>query len=114
MREFMYVDDMADASLFVHNLDPETFFDATKPMLSHINVGTGVDVTIKELAQTIKDVVGFNGELIFDESKPDGTMRKLMDISTLFRLGYAAPTSLRSGLELAYVDFIKNNSELRM
>ena len=114
MREFLYVDDMAEASLFVHNLDHTIYAENTKSMLSHINVGTGVDATIKELAQTIKDVVGFNGELIFDTSKPDGAMRKLMDVSTLAKLGYVAPTSLRAGLELAYADFVKNISELRM
>ena len=114
MREFLYVDDMADASLFMHNLNYTIYADNTEPMLSHINVGTGIDVTIKELAQTIKEVVGFNGELIFDTSKPDGTMRKLMDVSTLHRLGYVAPTSLRLGLELAYADFLKNSSVLRM
>ena len=114
MREFLYVDDMADASLFMHNLNYTIYADNTEPMLSHINVGTGIDVTIKELAQTIKDVVGFNGELIFDTSKPDGTMRKLMDVSTLHRLGYVAPTGLRLGLELAYADFLKNSSVLRM
>jgi GDP-L-fucose synthase len=83
-------------------------------MLCHINVGTGVDVTIKEIAQTVKDVVGFHGELTFDMSKPDGTMRKLLNISKLCELGYVASTSLRSGLELAYADFLKNNSELRI
>lgn len=114
MREFMYVDDMADASLFVHNLDSTIYAESIEPMLSHINVGTGVDVTIKELAQTIKEVIGFNGELIFDQSKPDGTMRKLMDVSTLRKLGYVAPTSLLAGLELAYSDFQKNNSLLRL
>ena len=114
MREFLYVDDMAEASLFVHNLEHTIYANNTEPMLSHINVGTGVDVTIKELAQTIKDVVGFSGELIFDISKPDGTMRKLMDVATLCELGYVAPTSLRSGLGLAYSDFLKNRSELRM
>lgn len=114
MREFLYVDDMAEASLFVHTLDQTIYAENIEPMLSHINVGTGVDVTINELAQTIKDVVGFNGELIFDASKPDGTMRKLMDVSTLHRLGYIAPTNLRSGLELAYADFLKNSSLLRM
>ena len=114
MREFLYVDDMADASLFVQSLDHTIYSENTEPMLSHINVGTGVDVTIKELAQTIKDVVGFGGELLFDTSKPDGTMRKLMDVSTLHRLGYVAPTSLRPGLELAYADFLKNSSLLRM
>ena len=114
MREFLYVDDMAEASLFVHTLDHTIYAKNTEPTLSHINVGTGDDVTIKELAQTIKDVVGFNGELRFDTSKPDGTMRKLMDVSTLHELGYVAPTSLRSGLELAYADFFKSSSDLRM
>ena len=114
MREFLYVNDMAEASLFVHNLEHTIYADNTVSMLSHINVGTGVDVTIKELAQTIKDVVGFNGELIFDTSKPDGTMRKLMDVSKLFELGYVAPTSLVSGLELAYEDFLQNSADLRM
>ena len=114
MREFLYVDDMADASLFVQNLEPTTYAENTEPMLTHINVGTGVDVTIEELAQTIKEVVGFRGELIFDKSKPDGTTRKLMDISKLHNLGYVAPTNLRSGLELAYADFLKNSSQLRM
>ncbi|MDB2690572.1 GDP-L-fucose synthase [Planktomarina temperata] len=114
MREFMYIDDMANASLFAHNLEQTIYEENTEPMLSHINVGTGVDVTIKELAQTVKDVIGFHGELIFDKSKPDGTMRKLMDVSTLRELGYCAPTSLRSGLKLAYADFLKNSSDLRM
>ena len=114
MREFLYVDDMADASMFVHNLQHTTYAENTQPMLSHINVGTGIDVTIKELAQTIKEVVGFHGEIIFDRTKPDGTMRKLMDVSTLRELGYFAPTSLRSGLELSYADFLKNSSVLRM
>lgn len=114
MRDFLYVDDMADASLFVHNLQHTQYSESIEPMLSHINVGTGVDVTIKELAQTVKDVVGFHGELIFDKSRPDGTMRKLMDVSTLRNLGYVAPTSLRSGLELAYADFLQNSSDLRM
>ena len=114
MREFLYVDDMAEASLFVHNLEHTIYSENTEPMLSHINVGTGCDVTIKELAQKVKDVVGFHGELIFDKSKPDGTMRKLLDVSTLRNLGYVAPTSLRSGLELAYADFLQSNLDLRM
>ena len=114
MREFLYVDDMADASLFVHNLEHAIYEENTEPMLSHINIGTGVDATIKELAQTVKEVVGFNGALLFDTSKLDGTMRKLMDVSTLRKLGYVAPTSLREGLELAYADFLQNSSALRM
>ena len=114
MREFLYVDDMAEASLFVHNLEHRIYAENTEPMLSHINVGTGVDVTIKELAQTVKNVVGFEGELTFDKSKPDGTIRKLMDVSKLCDLGYVAPTSLRTGLELAYADYLQNSTELRM
>lgn len=113
MREFLYVDDMAEASLYVHTLDQGKYLGNTEPMLSHINVGTGIDVTIKELAETIMDVVGFVGKLVFDKSKPDGTMRKLMDVERLGFLGYSAPTSLRSGLELTYADFLENTSSLR-
>mgnify|MGYP001216358214 CR=1 FL=1 len=113
-REFLYVDDMAQASLFVHNLDPVTYRENTQPMLSHINIGSGTDVTIKELAQTILEVVGFAGKLIFDPTKPDGTMRKLMNVERLGLLGYSAPTSLRSGLKLTYADFLENSPTLRM
>ena len=105
-REFLYVDDMAEASLFVHVLETETFLDATKPMLSHINIGTGSDVTITELSQTIKNVVGFSGKLVFDRSKPDGTPRKLMDVSLLTSLGWNASVPLKSGLERSYADFL--------
>jgi len=83
MREFLYVDDMAEASLYVHTLDQDTYLENTEPMLSHINVGTGIDVTIKELAESIMSVVGFVGTLVFDNSKPDGTMRKLMNVKKL-------------------------------
>ena len=110
MREFLYVDDMAAASLFVHNLDAETLRGATKPMLSHINVGTGADVTIKELAETVKDVVGFKGKLLFDPTKPDGTPRKLMDVTLLSNLGWKASVSLTSGLERSYADFLLQKS----
>ena len=113
-REFLYVDDMAEASLFVHNLDLETFLDATEPMLSHINISTGVDITINELAETIKETVGFCGDLVFDNTKPDGTLRKLMDVNKLKLLGFVAPTTLRLGMKLAYTDFLINNSRLRM
>ena len=80
MREFLYVDDMAQASLYVNNFDRKRYQENTQPMLSHINVGSGTDVTIKELAQTVMEVVGYNGKLVFDRTKPDGTMRKLMDV----------------------------------
>ena len=113
-REFLFVDDMAEASLYVHTLDQDTYLQNTELMRSHINLGTGIDVTIKELAENIMDVVGFDGKLVFDKSKPDGTMRKLMDVEQLGLLGYVAPTSLRSGLECAYTVFLYSASSLRM
>ena len=113
-REFLFVNDMAEASLFVHKLDKTTYLANTEPMLSHINLGTGKDVTIIELAEIIMSVVGFTGKLVFDTSKPDGTMRKLMNVDRLDSLGYSAPTSLHSGIELTYADFKKNRSILRM
>jgi len=102
MREFLYVDDMATASLFVLELDEEVYQINTKPMLSHINVGTGVDVTIREMAETMKEVVGFEGELIFDTSKPDGTPRKLIDVSRLSNMGWKYSIDLKDGLSKTY------------
>ena len=107
-REFLYVEDMAEASIFVHNLDQDIFVAQTQPMLSQINVGTGIDVTIKELTLLVKEIVGFDGKIIFDHSKPDGTLRKLMDISLLSKLGWKARTSLKTGLEFSYADFLSN------
>lgn len=106
MREFLYVDDMARASLFVHDLDNVTLLKNTNPMLSHINVGTGTDLTIRELAESIQDVVGFRGELKFDRTRPDGPERKLMDVSLLSDLGWKAEMPLKLGLERSYADFV--------
>ena len=106
MREFLYIDDMAEASLFVHNLALDNLLNATSLMLSHINVGTGSNVTIKELAETVKEVVGFNGVILFDQTKPDGTLRKLMDVSLLSNLGWKASVSVKLGLERRYADFV--------
>ena len=86
-REFLYVDDMAQASLFVLELDEKIYKFNTKPMLSHINVGSGKDITIKEMAETMKEVVGFNGKLFFDTAMPDGAPRKLIDVSRLSNMG---------------------------
>ena len=102
MREFLYVDDMAEASLFVLELDEEIYQANTKPMLSHINVGTGRDVTIREMAETMKRVVGFKGELKFDVSKPDGSNRKLIDVSRLKAMGWTYSTELEDGLKKTY------------
>jgi len=102
MREFLYVDDMAEASLFVLSLDEKTYRENTRPMLSHINIGTGVDVTIRELAETMKEVVGYSGAIRFDASKPDGAPRKLIDVSRLASMGWTYTTSLKEGLEKTY------------
>lgn len=112
-REFLFVDDMAKASLFVHNLDSKRLIGKVNSMLSHINVGTGTDVTIKELAETIKEVVGFTGTLVFDRTKPDGTPRKLLDTALLKRLGFSNTISLKIGLEIAYENFTSLNGECR-
>jgi GDP-L-fucose synthase len=102
MREFLYVDDMADASLFVLELDEITYRANIKPMLSHINVGTGVDITIREMAQTMKKVVGFKGKLIFDITKPDGAPRKLIDVSRLSNMGWKYSIDLEDGFDITY------------
>ena len=102
MREFLFVDDMAEASLFVLELDEEIYQANTKPMLSHINVGTGRDVTIREMAETMKRVVGFKGELKFDSSKPDGSKKKLIDVSRLTAMGWTYSVELKEGLKKTY------------
>lgn len=113
MREFLHVDDMAGASVYVMNLDDETYQANTQPMLSHINVGTGVDCRIRELAETMKRVVEFDGELVFDTSKPDGTPRKLMDVSRLKALGWEASVTLKRGLGQTYEWYLQNQAQLR-
>lgn len=105
-REFLHVDDMAAASIFVMNLDKPTYDANTQPMLSHINVGYGSDLTIKEAAHTVAEVVGYQGEIEFDTSKPDGTFRKLMDSSRLEKLGWKATINLKQGLQQAYNDYL--------
>jgi GDP-L-fucose synthase len=109
MREFLYVDDMAAASVHVMQLDKETYCANTDPMHSHINVGTGQDVTIGELAKLIGKVVGYQGRIEFDSSKPDGTPRKLLDVSKLRKLGWSARVALPDGLENAYRSFLEVN-----
>ncbi len=108
MREFLYVDDMAEACLHVMDLSPQDYAGHTEPTLSHINIGTGEDITIRELAAMIAEIVGYRGEIVFDPTKPDGTPRKLMDVSRLGSLGWHAKTGLREGLALAYADFLAN------
>ena len=107
MREFLYVDDMAKASIFVLELDKKTYHANTQTMLSHINIGTGIDVTTRELAETMKQVIGFKGELIFDTEKPDGAPRKLIDVSRLSNMGWKYSVELRHGLEQTYKWYLK-------
>lgn len=102
MREFLYVDDMAKASLFVLGLDDKTYQANTKSMLSHINVGTGKDISIREMSSVMKKVVGFKGSLTFDTKKPDGSPRKLIDISRLSNMGWKYSVDLEEGLKKTY------------
>jgi GDP-L-fucose synthase len=106
-REFLYVDDMAAASVHVMNLPKATYDQHTAPMQSHINVGFGSDITIAQLAHTVGRVIGYQGEINFDTSKPDGAPRKLMDSSRLNALGWQAQVKLEDGLALAYTDFLR-------
>ena len=106
-REFLYVDDMAAASIFVMDLDKKTYDQHTEPMQSHINVGFGSDVTIAELAKAVGDAVGYVGKISFDTSKPDGSPRKWMDSKKLNTLGWQAKVSLKTGLSLAYEEMLK-------
>jgi GDP-L-fucose synthase len=107
-REFLYVDDMAAACVHVMNLDKATYDQHTQPMLSHINVGCGEDITIRQVAQAIGKTVNYRGEITFDTSKPDGTPRKLMDSTRLNALGWQARVGLEAGLKAAYQDFLTN------
>ena len=113
MREFLHVDDMATACLHVVQLDSDIYEANTQPMLSHINVGTGIDCTIRELAETMAKVTGFKGHIKFDSSKPDGTPRKLMDVSRLKALGWESTISLEDGLNSTYQWFIENETTVR-
>jgi GDP-L-fucose synthase len=107
-REFLYVDDMAEASVFVMNLEKKVYDENTNPMLSHINVGYGDDLTIRQLAEAIAETVNYQGEITFDTSKPDGTPRKLMDSSRLKAMGWTPKVEFKLGLDLAYQDFLTN------
>ncbi len=107
-REFLYVDDMAAASVFVMNLEKIVYDENTNQMLSHINVGYGDDLTIRQLAEAIAETVNYQGEITFDTSKPDGTPRKLMDSSRLKAMGWTPKVEFKLGLDLAYQDFITN------
>jgi GDP-L-fucose synthase len=113
MREFLYVDDMAAASIHVMNLEQSIYDANTEPMLSHINVGTGVDCTICELVETVAKVVGFEGQIVFDATKPDGAPRKLMNVGRLQSLGWKYSVNLTNGLKDTYCWFLRNQNNFR-
>ena len=113
-REFLYVDDVASASVYVMNLGIEVYREHTDPMVSHINVGCGTDVTIKELAEKVAELTSYHGRIGFDLTKLDGAPRKLMDSSRLSFLGWHPTVTLDEGLSLAYADFLENNKHLRL
>jgi GDP-L-fucose synthase len=107
-REFLHVDDLADACLFVMNLDRDEYYCHTKPMLSHINVGTGSDITIRELADTIRQIVGYEGEMYWDASKPDGTMRKSLNTGLLEKMGWTYAISMKEGIKQSYTAYLQS------
>jgi len=107
MREFLHVDDMAEASIYIMGLDKKTLEKEIKPMLSHINIGTGIDITIKDVAQLIKEIVGFNGDIVFNTQMPDGTKRKLLDVSRIKALGWEYSITLKDGIQETYDWFLK-------
>jgi GDP-L-fucose synthase len=113
MREFLHVDDMARASVFVMELDDAVYAANTRPDLSHINVGTGADCTIRQLAEALARVIGYEGRLEFDATKPDGTPRKLMDVSRLRAMGWQPEIGLEQGLRQTYGWFLENHATLR-
>ena len=113
MREFLFVDDMASASIHIMDLEKSVYHEHTEPMLSHINVGTGTDCTIRELVETVAKVVDYKGKITFDSSKPDGAPRKLMNVSRLASLGWQYKTQLENGLSLSYQWFLANQENFR-
>ena len=108
MREFLYVDDMADASIFVLSLSKEKYYSILSPSQTHINAGTSTDISILELSETLKSIIGFRGKIVFDPSKPNGTPRKVVDTSKLSEMGWSHKINLLEGLEKTYKWFLSN------
>tara|TARA_R110002074_G_scaffold70720_2_gene163975 strand:- start:100 stop:711 length:612 start_codon:yes stop_codon:yes gene_type:complete len=113
-REFLHVDDMAEASLFVLDLPKNVYDRNVQPMMSHINVGSGEDISIFQLAELVADVTGYTGKIVTDPTKPDGTMRKLMDVGRIQSMGWSARITLREGIADAYRWFLKNRETARL
>ena len=113
LRDFLHVDDMADASTYIMTLDNKILYEIISPMVSHINVGSGEEITIKDISYIIKDIVEYRGEIVFNMKMPDGTYRKLLDISKIKSLGWKPAINLQDGLRETYNWFLKNSEELR-
>ena len=111
MREFMHVDDMAEASIYIMSLDKFTFEKSNISNFSHINIGTGQEISINNLAQMIKKVVGYSGEIRFDPDMPDGTFKKMLDVSKINKMGWSHSISLKCGLEDTYKWFLRNQDK---
>jgi len=112
MREFLHVDDMADASIHIMDIDKKLLESEVDPMLSHINIGTGKDITIKDVALIVKEVVGFYGEIVFNAKMPDGIKRKLLDVTTIKRLGWKHKVELKDGLTEIYKWYVENMEKI--
>ena len=108
MREFLYVDDLADACIHIMSFSDDIYDSYIKPTLSHINIGSGVDLSIRELAETIKEVVGYKGNVLFDNSKPNGSQRKLLNVSKLNSMGWKYQTNLKTGIKKTYAWYLDN------
>mgnify|MGYP006102008419 CR=1 FL=1 len=113
LREFLYVDDMASASIYVMNLSKSVYQEQTSPMLSHINVGSGIECSIKTLTENIAEIIGYKGNIVWDISKPDGSPRKLLNASRLYELGWESKVDLQSGIKKAYDQFLQLDSIIR-
>ena len=111
-REFLYVDDMARASIFLMKIKKKIFEKNISPMCSHINVGSGKELSIKKLSESIKDIVGYKGEIIYDKSKPDGNLKKLIDSQLINKLGFVVKTNLKEGLKKTYENYLKTNGNI--
>ena len=111
-REFLYVDDMARASIFLMKTKKKIFERNISPMCSHINVGSGKELSIKKLSESIKDIVGYKGEIIYDKSKPDGNLKKLIDSQLINKLGFVVKTNLKEGLKKTYENYLKTNGNI--
>jgi len=110
-REFLHVDDMASACIHVMGLSIERYQERTDARLSHLNIGSGKDISIREIAEIIAEVTGFRGELVFDSSKPDGTPRKLLNVEKIHSLGWNSSLGLRKGIEQTYKWYCENNEQ---